>query len=54
MYFRCFYDNEILPKDEWKKKIRKILYEQLESGEIADYLIACCIIRSCNKGGEKV
>ncbi|XP_077288827.1 GDI interacting protein 3 [Arctopsyche grandis] len=54
VYFKCFYDNEILPKDEWKKKIRKILYEQLESGEIADYLIACCIIKSCNKGGEKI
>lgn len=54
MCFRCFYDNEILPKEEWKGKIRKILYEQLESGEIADYLIACCIIRSCNKGREKV
>nr|CAD7461729.1 unnamed protein product [Timema tahoe] len=42
---------EVLPKDEWHKKIREFLYEQLteERG-----LTAVLVIHTCNKNREKV
>ncbi|XP_026481528.1 UBX domain-containing protein 6 [Ctenocephalides felis] len=46
VYFRCpMVSDEILPKDEWKPKIREFLYEQLadERG-----LTSCLIIHSLN------
>ncbi|XP_067001266.2 UBX domain-containing protein 6 [Anabrus simplex] len=52
VYFRCpMIGNGILSKEEWNKKIREFLYEQLEEER---GLTACLIIHSCNKGQEKV
>ncbi|KAJ9579045.1 hypothetical protein L9F63_024848 [Diploptera punctata] len=52
VYFRCpMIGPEILSKDEWNKKIREFLYEQL--GEERG-LTACLIIHTCNKNREKV
>nr|CAD7430274.1 unnamed protein product [Timema monikensis] len=52
VYFKCpLIGPEVLPKDEWHKKIREFLYEQLteEQG-----LTAVLIIHTCNKNREKV
>ncbi|XP_015585213.1 UBX domain-containing protein 6 [Cephus cinctus] len=53
VYFRCpMISDEILPRDEWKKKIREFLYDQLQDQEAG--LTACLIIHSCNSGKEKI
>lgn len=53
VFFRCPYlSDEILLRDEWKKKIREFLYEQLMGEEAG--LTACLIIQSCNSGKEKI
>ncbi|XP_076629682.1 GDI interacting protein 3 isoform X2 [Colletes latitarsis] len=53
VYFRCPYlSNEILSKDEWRKKIKVFLYEQLKGEEAG--LTACLVIQSCNTGREKI
>uniref|UniRef100_A0A1L8DTQ1 Putative ubiquitin regulatory protein n=1 Tax=Nyssomyia neivai TaxID=330878 RepID=A0A1L8DTQ1_9DIPT len=47
VYFRCpLVSDEILPKVEWRSKIKEFLYEQLnhEDGELS----ACLIIQNCN------
>lgn len=46
VFFRCsFISEEILPKKEWKDKIKEFLYEQLEEER---GLTACLIIYNCN------
>lgn len=53
VFFRCPYlSDEILLRDEWKKKIREFLYEQLSGEE--EGLTACLIIQNCNSGKEKI
>lgn len=53
VFFRCPYlSDEILLREEWKKKIREFLYEQLMGEEAG--LTACLIIQSCNSGKEKI
>ncbi|KZC08583.1 UBX domain-containing protein 6 [Dufourea novaeangliae] len=53
VYFRCPYlSNEILPRDEWKKKIKEFLYDQLKGEEAG--LTACLVIQNCNSGREKI
>ncbi|KYN33040.1 UBX domain-containing protein 6 [Trachymyrmex septentrionalis] len=53
VFFRCPYlSDEILSRDEWKKKIREFLYEQLMGEEAG--LTACLIIQNCNSGKEKI
>ncbi|KYM95245.1 PREDICTED: UBX domain-containing protein 6 [Cyphomyrmex costatus] len=53
VFFRCPYlSDEILSRDEWKKKIREFLYEQLIGEEAG--LTACLIIQSCNSGKERI
>ncbi|XP_020290494.1 UBX domain-containing protein 6 [Pseudomyrmex gracilis] len=53
VFFRCPYlTDEVLPRDEWKKKIREFLYEQLEGEEAG--LTSCLIIQSCNTGKERI
>ena len=53
VYFRCPYlSSEILSQDEWKRKIREFLYEQLKGEEAG--LTACLIIQNCNTGRERV
>lgn len=53
VYFRCpIISDEILTRDEWKKKIRQFLYDQLNHEEAG--LTACLIIHSCNTGIEKI
>ncbi|KAL6448850.1 hypothetical protein ACFW04_000534 [Cataglyphis niger] len=53
VYFRCPYlSDEILLRDEWKKKIREFLYEQVKGEEAG--LTACLIIQNCNTGKEKI
>lgn len=53
VFFRCPYlSDEVLSRDEWKKKIREFLYEQLKGEEAG--LTACLIIQSCNSGREKI
>ncbi|XP_012529761.1 UBX domain-containing protein 6 [Monomorium pharaonis] len=53
VFFRCPYlSDEVLLRDEWKKKIREFLYEQLMGEEAG--LTACLIIQSCNSGKEKI
>lgn len=53
VFFRCPYlSDEILLRDEWKKKIREFLYEQLMGEEAG--LTACLIIQNCNSGKEKI
>ena len=53
VYFRCpFVSEEILPKKEWKDKIKSFLYGQLD-GSIEEFseengLTACLIIHNCN------
>ncbi|VVD04635.1 unnamed protein product, partial [Leptidea sinapis] len=46
-----FFNNDILPRDEWKCNIKKFLYEQLEEER---GLTACLIIHSCNHNREKI
>lgn len=46
VFFACpLVSEEILPKKEWKVKIKEFLYEQLESDP---GLTACLIIKNCN------
>lgn len=46
MIFRCpMVNDEVLPRSEWKVKIKKFLYEQLETER---GLTACLIILNCN------
>ncbi|XP_029673575.1 UBX domain-containing protein 6 isoform X2 [Formica exsecta] len=53
VFFRCPYlSDEILLRDEWKKKIREFLYEQVKGEEAG--LTACLIIQNCNTGKEKI
>jgi len=53
VFFRCPYlSDEILLRDEWKKKIREFLYEQLMGEEAG--LTSCLIIQNCNSGKEKI
>lgn len=53
VFFRCPYlSDEILLREEWKRKIREFLYEQLKGEEAG--LTACLIIQSCNTGKEKI
>ncbi|XP_003699394.2 GDI interacting protein 3 [Megachile rotundata] len=53
VYFQCPYlSNEVLSQEEWKKKIREFLYEQLQGEEPG--LTACLIIQNCNTGKEKI
>lgn len=52
VYFRCpLINDEVLPKEEWRLKIKDFLYEQLSDEQ---GLTACLIIHSCNKNREKV
>lgn len=52
VYFGCsMVSNEILPRDEWKKKISSFLYEQIE---VERGLTSCLIIHSCNYNKEKI
>lgn len=48
VFYRCpLVSDEILPKKEWRNKIKEFLYQQLEtSGEKA--LTSCLIIQNCN------
>lgn len=47
VFFRCpLVSDEVLPKKEWKIKIKEFLYQQLESNEKA--LTSCLIILNCN------
>ncbi|KAM0728706.1 UBX domain-containing protein 6 [Formica fusca] len=53
VFFRCPYlSDEILLRDEWKKKIREFLYEEVKGEEAG--LTACLIIQNCNTGKEKI
>ncbi|XP_078040246.1 GDI interacting protein 3 isoform X2 [Augochlora pura] len=53
VYFRCPYlSDEILPKEEWKMKIRSFLYEQLKGEEAG--LTACLVIQNCNPRRDKI
>lgn len=46
VFFRCpLISDEILPRKEWKVKIKEFLYEQLQ---IDPALTACLIIQNCN------
>lgn len=46
VFFRCpLISDEILPRKEWKIKIKEFLYQQLESERA---LTACLIICNCN------
>lgn len=47
----CLTGPAILTKEEWKKKIKEFLYEQLEEER---GLTACLIIHTFNKNKEKV
>lgn len=52
-FFRCPYiSDEILPRDQWKKKIREFLYD--ERGGEEPGLTASLIIQNCNSGKEKI
>ncbi|XP_031834985.1 GDI interacting protein 3 [Nomia melanderi] len=53
VYFRCPYlSDEILPRNEWKEKIREFLYDQLQGEEAG--LTACLVIQNCNNKREKI
>ncbi|XP_047349077.1 UBX domain-containing protein 6 [Vespa velutina] len=53
VYFRCPYiSDEILTREEWKRKIREFLYEQLKEEEAG--LTSCLIIHNCNTGKTKI
>ncbi|KAK2585180.1 hypothetical protein KPH14_008678 [Odynerus spinipes] len=53
VFFRCPYiSDEVLTREEWKKKIREFLYEQLKEEEAG--LTSCLIIHNCNTGREKI
>lgn len=46
VFFRCpLISEEVLPKKEWKVKIKEFLYQQLE---LERALTACLIIHNCN------
>lgn len=52
VYFRCtLISEEILPKEEWRIKIKEFLFDQLEEER---GLTACLIIQSCNYNRTKV
>uniref|UniRef100_A0A6B2EDH0 Putative ubiquitin regulatory protein n=1 Tax=Phlebotomus kandelakii TaxID=1109342 RepID=A0A6B2EDH0_9DIPT len=47
VYFRCpLVSDEILPKSEWRMKIKEFLYDQLNNEDSG--LSACLIIQNCN------
>ncbi|KAI4494699.1 hypothetical protein M0804_000900 [Polistes exclamans] len=53
VYFRCAYiSDEVLTQEEWKRKIREFLYEQLKEEEAG--LTSCLIIYNCNSGKTKI
>lgn len=53
VFFRCPYlSEEVLSREEWKRKIKEFLYEQLHGEEAG--LTACLIIQNCNTGKEKI
>ncbi|XP_066597778.1 UBX domain-containing protein 6 [Prorops nasuta] len=53
VFFRCpTISDEVLTWDEWKKKIKEFLYEQLTQEEAG--LTSCLIIHNCNSGKEKI
>lgn len=47
----CWTGPDVLTREEWNKKIKEFLYEQLEEER---GLTACLIIHTCNKNREKV
>lgn len=52
IFFKCpLLGAQVLTRDEWNKKIREFLYEQLEEEK---GLTACLILHSLNKSPEKV
>uniref|UniRef100_A0A023EZY3 Putative ubiquitin regulatory protein n=1 Tax=Triatoma infestans TaxID=30076 RepID=A0A023EZY3_TRIIF len=52
VYFKCpLIGPEILPKEEWKNKIKDFLYEQLETEK---GFTSCLMIHTLNKNREKV
>lgn len=52
VFFRCpMIGPDVLTKEEWDKKIKEFLYEQLEEER---GLTACLIIHTCNKNRDKV
>ncbi|XP_022912967.1 UBX domain-containing protein 6 [Onthophagus taurus] len=52
VYFRCpIINEEVLPKEEWRIKIKSFLFDQLEEER---GLTACLIIHSCNYNRSKV
>lgn len=52
VYFRCaMISEEVLPKEEWRVKIKNFLLEQLEEER---GLTACLMIHSCNYNRSKV
>ncbi|KAI4468485.1 ubx-related [Holotrichia oblita] len=52
VYFRCpMISEEVLPKEEWRGKIKTFLLEQLEEER---GLTACLMIHSCNYSRSKV
>lgn len=47
VYFRCpLVSDEVLPKSEWRTKIKEFLYDQLNNEDSG--LSACLIIHNCN------
>lgn len=53
VYFKCpIISDEVLSKDEWRKRIREFLYEQLKDEDAG--ITACLIIYNCNVGKEKI
>ncbi|XP_060536532.1 UBX domain-containing protein 6 isoform X4 [Cylas formicarius] len=52
VYFKCpLVSDEVLPKEEWKVKIKEFLFEALEEER---GITACLIIHSCNYSRTKV
>jgi UBX domain-containing protein 6 len=52
VFFRCpMIGPDVLTKEEWDKKVKEFLYEQLEEER---GLTACLIIHTCNKNRDKV
>lgn len=52
VYFRCpIISEEVLPKQEWRSRIKAFLLEQLEEER---GLTACLMIHSCNYSRTRV
>lgn len=52
VYFKCpLISEQVLPKEEWRVKVREFLFQQLEEEK---GLTACLIINSCNYNRTKV